>query len=100
MKDTQNLKNRIEKITQTSSNGVAANTDKSSSNPKHVLRGIDARGVIIGIVVGAGIFRTPSIVAANTGSSELFFGVWVLGGVISLIGAMCYAELSTALPTT
>jgi len=100
MKDTQNLKNRIEKITQTSSNGVAAYTDKSSSNPKQVLRVIDAIVVIIGIVVGAGIFRTPSIVAANTGSSELFFGVWVLGGVISLIGAMCYAELSTAFPNT
>lgn len=99
MKDTQNLENRIEKITQTNSNGVAANTDKSN-NPKQVLRVIDAIVVIIGIVVGAGIFRTPSIVAANTGSSELFLGVWVLGGVVSLIGAMCYAELSTAFPNT
>ncbi|TYR33270.1 amino acid permease [Sphingobacterium phlebotomi] len=99
MKDTQNLKNRIEKITQQNSKGFATNTDKSVS-PKQVLRVIDAIVVIIGIVVGAGIFRTPSIVAANTGSSELFLGVWVLGGVISLIGAMCYAELSTAFPNT
>src|SRR5690606_39276840 len=98
MKDTQNLKTTIENITEANSNG-AANPHKST-HPKQVLSVIDAIVVIVGIVVGAGIFRTPSIVAANTGSSELFFGVWVLGGVISLIGAMCYAELSTAFPNT
>lgn len=74
-------------------------TDKSNQ-PKAVLSVFDAIVVIVGIVVGAGIFRTPSIVAANTGSWELFLSAWVLGGVVSLIGALCYAELSTTFPNT
>lgn len=73
---------------------------KDAQEPKPALSIIDAIVVIIGIVVGAGIFRTPSIVAANTGSWELFLSAWVLGGVVSLIGAMCYAELSTTFPNT
>ncbi len=58
----------------------------------------DAIAVIVGIVVGAGIFRTPSVVAANAGSSSMFLFTWVLGGVVSLIGALCYAELTTTFP--
>src|SRR5690554_1435542 len=68
--------------------------------PKPVLSVTDAIVIIVGIVVGAGIFRTPSLVAANTGSWEMFLLVWVLGGVVSLIGALCYAELSTTFPNT
>jgi basic amino acid/polyamine antiporter, APA family len=52
----------------------------------------------VGIVVGVGIFKSPSIVAANTGSATLFLLTWVLGGVISFVGALCYAELATAYP--
>jgi len=99
MKDTQNLKISTETSVKTSRNGVVIHTTKSD-RPKQVLSVIDAVVVIVGIVVGAGIFRTPSIVAEQTGSPELFFGVWVLGGAISLIGAMCYAELSSAFPNT
>ncbi len=72
--------------------------DKNS--PKPVLRMVDAIVIIVGIVVGAGIFRTPSLVAANTGSWELFLSVWLLGGLVSLIGALCYAELTTTFPNT
>lgn len=71
-----------------------------SGSPKPALRVFDAVIVIVGIVVGAGIFRTPSSVAADTGSWQLFLGAWVLGGVVSLIGALCYAELSTTFPNT
>lgn len=56
--------------------------------------------IIVGIIVGAGIFRTPSLVAANTASWELFLSVWLLGGVVSLVGTLCYAELTTAFPNT
>jgi len=61
---------------------------------------LDAIAVIVGIVIGAGIFRTPSLVAANTGSSGMFLLAWLLGGVVSLIGALCYAELTTTYPHT
>lgn len=66
--------------------------------PKPSLSVFDAVALIVGIVVGAGIFKTPSLVAQNTGSSSVFLLVWLLGGVISLIGALCYAELSTTYP--
>lgn len=66
--------------------------------PKPTLRLIDAVVLIIGIVVGAGIFRTPSVVASNTPNDFWFLMVWILGGIISLIGALCYSELSSSFP--
>jgi basic amino acid/polyamine antiporter, APA family len=60
----------------------------------------DAVGMIVGIVVGAGIFRTPSLVAANVTSEAGALLLWVAGGAISLVGALCYAELTTAYPHT
>lgn len=66
--------------------------------PMPVLRLTDAIILIVGIVIGAGIFRTPSVVAANSPSEFWFVTVWVLGGAISLIGALCYSELSAAFP--
>ncbi len=58
----------------------------------------DAIGLIVGIVVGAGIFKTPSLIAANAGSEWSVISVWLLGGVLSLVGALCYAELTAAFP--
>ena len=56
--------------------------------------------MIVGVVVGAGIFKTPALVATHAGGPELFLLAWLVGGVISLIGALCYAELATAYPNT
>jgi len=53
----------------------------------------------VGVVIGAGIFKAPSMVAGMTGSPAWMFGAWALGGVISLIGALCYAELATSHPS-
>lgn len=58
----------------------------------------DATAIIIGMVVGAGIFETPALVAANASSSSMALSVWALGGAMSLVGALCYAELATAFP--
>jgi basic amino acid/polyamine antiporter, APA family len=54
----------------------------------------------VGMVVGAGIFKSPSLVAANAGNEFALYGVWLLGGLISLIGALCYGELATAYPSS
>lgn len=62
------------------------------------LRVRDAIGLIVGIVVGAGIFSAPPIVAANAPSAAWMLAAWVIGGLISVAGAMCYAELATAHP--
>lgn len=59
---------------------------------------VDAVAIIVGLVIGAGIFETPALVAANVGSDTAVLLTWVAGGIISLIGALCYAELATAYP--
>lgn len=71
-----------------------------AANPsiKPALAIVDAVAITVGVVIGAGIFETPSLVAANTGSTGMVALVWLLGGLISLIGALCYAELATAYP--
>lgn len=56
--------------------------------------------MIVGIVVGAGIFRTPSLVAANVSSEANALLLWLAGGIVSLIGAFCYAELTATYPHT
>ncbi|MBD1840895.1 amino acid permease [Coleofasciculus sp. FACHB-64] len=66
--------------------------------PKPALAFIDAIALIVGIVIGAGIFETPSLVAAASGSEAVALSLWILGGGMSLVGALCYAELATAYP--
>ncbi len=51
------------------------------------------------MVVGAGLFKSPSLVAANVGSDAALFGAWLLGGLLALLGATCYAELAAAFPS-
>ena len=54
--------------------------------------------VVIGGIIGAGIFRNPAEVARRVVTPELIVGVWVLGGGIALIGAFCYGELGARKP--
>jgi APA family basic amino acid/polyamine antiporter len=68
------------------------------AEPRPTLGVVDAMALIVGTVVGAGIFRTPPLVAANAASESAALLAWVAGGAISLIGALCYAELATAYP--
>jgi APA family basic amino acid/polyamine antiporter len=68
--------------------------------PRQTLSLTDAIALIVGVVIGIGIFKTPSMIAANTGREDLFFLAWVAGGIISLAGALCYAELASAYPHT
>jgi amino acid transporter len=58
----------------------------------------EAMMLVLGIVIGAGIFKAPSMVADTTGSAGWMFTAWLLGGLISMVGALCYAELATAFP--
>lgn len=73
-------------------------THRDTSAPQAQLSVFDAVVMMVGLVVGIGIFRTPSIVAASVDSGWMFVAVWVLGGLVTLIGALCYAELSAAHP--
>ncbi|WP_066375117.1 MULTISPECIES: APC family permease [unclassified Anabaena] len=66
--------------------------------PKPLLTLPDAVALIVGIVIGAGIFQTPALVANQAGSDIAVLLLWLAGGVISIIGALCYAELTTTYP--
>ena len=54
--------------------------------------------VIIGNTIGAGIFRAPGSIAQNLPNVWLFLGVWIVGGIYALLGAISYAELGAMLP--
>ncbi len=72
--------------------------EKKEAAPVQTLSLIDAVALIVGVVIGAGIFKTPALVAANTGTESLYYLAWLAGGAISLMGALCYAELATTYP--
>lgn len=74
--------------------------DKNPIAPKPLLSVSDGIVLICGMVIGAGIFKAPSIVAGNTSSAGEFLLAWVLGGVASLCGALVYAELAARYPET
>ena len=63
-----------------------------------LLHPFSAVALIVGIVIGAGIFKTPSLVAALSGDAGWALVLWVTGALISIVGALCYAELCTAYP--
>src|SRR3989442_426819 len=65
---------------------------------KRSLRLADGLAMVVGMTVGAGIFRTPGIVAARLGRPGLTFVVWVLGATLAFLGALCFAELTTRQP--
>ena len=65
---------------------------------KRSLRLTDGLAMVVGIMVGSGIFRTPGLVAAQLGRPWLTFVAWVLGGALALLGALCFAELATRHP--
>lgn len=71
---------------------------EATPSPSPTLRPGAAVAICIGIVVGAGIFRTPSLVAGAASSDTVFLLAWLVGGVLSIVGALCYAELASAYP--
>src|SRR5947207_14214996 len=65
---------------------------------KRSLRLVDGLAMVVGIMVGSGIFRTPGLVAAQLGRPWLTFVAWIAGGALALVGALCFAELATRHP--
>jgi len=78
---------------------AAGEPQGAGGQPRQTLSLFDAVAMIVGLIVGAGIFGTPAIVAGAAGSEGLLVASWVAGGVIATIGALSYAELSTAFPS-
>ena len=75
----------------------------TSARTSHLTRRLgfwSAMGLVVGITIGSGIFRTPAVVASRVPDPTLMMMVWLLGGLISLCGALSVAELAAALPQT
>lgn len=66
--------------------------------PDRRLSVLDGVAILVGMVVGIGIFTFPAQVAGASGSMGAFVGFWVAGALISLVGALCYAELASRMP--
>src|SRR6267154_1660183 len=54
--------------------------------------------MVVGGVIGSGIFRKPGVMAAQIGSPELLLGVWALAGLITMFGALTNAEIASMIP--
>jgi basic amino acid/polyamine antiporter, APA family len=74
----------------------------STASPSHgLVRGLgmwSATAIVIGDTIGTGVFLVSSDMARAVGSTALVFAAWIVGGIIVLFGAFCYAELGGALP--
>jgi amino acid transporter len=66
--------------------------------PERQLKVRHAMAVCVGMVIGAGIFKTSPEVAANAPDATLVLWLWAAGGAMSLLGALCFAEMSAAFP--
>ena len=79
----------------------ADTASESSSGQPQLLRVLSAKSgtaLIIGGIIGSGIFMVPSSVASQVGSPSLSLLVWIAAGLLSLAGAFCFAELGAAIP--
>lgn len=72
--------------------------NSSDSSILKELNLFDSICIIVGVIIGAGIYETASLIAANLTSPAMIIFMWLLGGLISLCGALCYAELASAYP--
>lgn len=80
---------------------VGTDGDKESSQGvrlKKELSLLNGVAIIVGVIVGSGIFVSPSIAIKYAGSKGMALIVWVLSGLLSMVGALCYAELGKFTP--
>jgi basic amino acid/polyamine antiporter, APA family len=77
---------------------MAADFAPAMPEPKPALSTFGAVIIMLGIVIGGGIFAFPPLVADLTGSVGWMFAAWLLGAALTLVGALCYAELAAAFP--
>ena len=66
--------------------------------PKKELSVFDSTCIIVGIIIGAGIYETAPTIASSMGTSVGTVLIWLAGGLLALTGAICYSELATAYP--
>lgn len=73
----------------------------SSPRPEQLARrlgSLDAAAILVGSMIGSGIFIAPSLMAKNIAAPGVYLGLWLLGGLFTLLGAFSYAELAAMMP--
>ncbi len=76
-------------------------TAEKPAGAQELARGLnlwDATFVVLGLVLGGGIFLTPASIAAALPAKGAILGVWIAGGVLSILGGFVYAEMGAMLP--
>ena len=77
---------------------VSATPPRASADLPRVLGASQATAIVVGTIIGSGIFLVPREMMQDVGSSSLVYLAWIVGGLLSLFGAMTYAELGAMLP--
>ena len=72
--------------------------DSTQQVPRRTLSLFDAVCIIVGTIIGAGIFQTAPIIASLAGDFKMMIALWICGSVITIAGALCFAELTTRFP--
>jgi len=81
----------------TSAQSHSTSTEVARDLPR-VLGASQATAIVVGTIIGSGIFLVPSEMMRDTGSSAMVYLAWIVGGLLSLFGAMTYAELGSMMP--
>ncbi|MBA4017661.1 MAG: amino acid permease [Pirellula sp.] len=66
--------------------------------PERRLSMLDCASIVVGIIIGSGIYESLGLVAGFAGSEQMLARLWIAGGLFALLGSLCYAELATRLP--
>jgi len=77
---------------------MSADDLASQAAPQRRLTLFDSTSIIVGIIIGSGVYKTAPLIASSVPSSLAVLGVWLAGGLFALIGSLCYAELATMFP--
>ena len=77
---------------------ISATAPNPPNDLPRVLGGSHAMAIVVGTIIGSGIFLVPSEMMSAVGSSSLVYLAWIVGGLLSLFGAMTYAELGSMMP--
>jgi amino acid transporter len=70
----------------------------TEAEPQRQLSLFDTTSIIVGIIIGSGLYSTAPLIAAGADGKWMLFGIWAMGGLFALVGSLCYAELATAYP--
>lgn len=78
--------------------GETTPSDSGAATLPRVLGTPHATAIVVGTIIGSGIFLVPTEMMAAVGSSAMVYAAWIVGGLLSLFGAMTYAELGSMMP--